>query len=127
MKTLLIALIGIGIVYYVSLPAQELTSTHETYVFRNDIRPTYDKNLSQEEFEAIRNDNITLLDVRLNEDFAQDPTLIPGAEHRDPEQIARWANLLPEDKKVVLTALREHGSAIKPPAIYPNKDTMSVR
>lgn len=107
MKTFIIALIGFSIVYYVSLPAQELSVNDDVYVFRNDVRPEYSKNLSQSEFAEIQNsDDITLIDVRLVEDFAEDPILIPGAEHKDPEMIASWANLIPKDKKVVLYCVK---------------------
>lgn len=94
-------------IYVVSLPAQEITNPTDTFVFRNNDRPEYAKNLSIDELKELKTaEDITLIDVRLTEDFALDPTLIPGAEYRDPELIASWADLLPKDKKVVLYCVK---------------------
>ena len=72
----------------------------EEYVFRNDVRPEYSKNITVDELSTLqKNEDITLIDVRLTEDFALDPTLIPGAKYNDPELINTWADLIPKDKK----------------------------
>ena len=47
-------------------------------------------------------DGIAVFDVRLSEDFAANPTMIPGAIRHDPEGIADWVNSLPKDKPVVV-------------------------
>jgi len=79
----------------------------ENYVFRNDIRPEYNKNITMAELSALQKDgDITLIDVRLTEDFALDPILIPGAQYNDPELITKWADLLPKDKKVILYCVK---------------------
>lgn len=79
----------------------------EEYVFRNDVRPEYNKNISVDELNSLqKNEEITLIDVRLTEDFALDPILIPGATYNDPELITEWANLIPKNKKVVLYCVK---------------------
>ncbi|MBL4601391.1 MAG: hypothetical protein JKY84_01465 [Emcibacteraceae bacterium] len=79
----------------------------EEYVFRNDIRPEYNKNITVTELNALQSkENITLIDVRLLEDFALDPTLIPDAKYKDPEKITNWSLDLPKDKKVVLYCVK---------------------
>ncbi len=112
MKILIGLIATIGAIYVVSLPAQESTGQEieavtDEFVFRKDERPEYNKNLSVSELKTLKADeDITIVDVRLSEDFAADPSLIPGAEYRDPELIASWADLLPKDKKVVLYCVK---------------------
>ncbi len=107
MKIIIALIATIGAIYVVSLPAQEITQQAGDFVFRNDIRPEYSKNLSVSELKDLKAaEDITIVDVRLTEDFETDPTLIPGAEYRDPELIASWADLLPKDKKVVLYCVK---------------------
>lgn len=107
MKIILALMATLTAIYVVSLPAQEITNPTDAYVFRNDERPDYNKNLSVDELKSLKTaEDITLIDVRLTEDFALDPTLIPGAQYRDPEMIASWADLLPKDKKVVLYCVK---------------------
>ena len=82
-------------------------SADEKYVFRNDVRPEYTKNITVVDLNKLQiNENITLIDVSLTEDFALDPILIPGAQYNDPELITEWANLIPKDKKVVLYCVK---------------------
>lgn len=78
----------------------------ESYVFRNDIRPEYTKVMSPTVLSELGNANVTLIDVRLNEDLAKSPTLIAGATHRDPEMISDWADKLPKDKPVVVYCVK---------------------
>lgn len=79
----------------------------KNYVFRNDIRPEYNKNITVDELNILQNnEDITLIDVRLNEDLALDPMLIPGAQYNDPELISEWADLLPKNKKVILYCVK---------------------
>ncbi len=107
MKIVIALLATLATIYVVSLPAQEITSPNEDYVFRNDVRPEYNKNLSVDELKDLTAaEDITIVDVRLTEDFALDPILIPGAEYRDPELISSWSDLLPKDKKVVLYCVK---------------------
>jgi rhodanese-related sulfurtransferase len=78
----------------------------DAYVFRNDDRPAYTRTASVDELKAMAPGAVTLLDVRLSEDFAASPTMIPGATHRDPEAIADWASTLPRDKPVVVYCVK---------------------
>ena len=73
------------------------------YVFRNDVRPAYDKTVSVNELQEMQDaSNLVLLDVRLLEDYQKNATLIPGASYQNPDQIQTWASALPEDSKVVV-------------------------
>lgn len=105
--------ISIGIAYFLtaslfhSYAQTSPSEKNETYVFRNDDRPIYDKNISVAQLEEMQNNqNITLIDVRLTEDFKLDPILIPGAEYKNPENISNWVENLPKDKKIVLYCVK---------------------
>ena len=77
------------------------------YEFRNDDRPSYDQTVTAEELVELRNAGATVLDVRLSEDFAADPQLIPDAMYRDPEQIENWAaNMSPTNDPVIVYCVR---------------------
>jgi rhodanese-related sulfurtransferase len=76
------------------------------YVFRNDDRPAYSRTTTVGELNAVTPGDVTLVDVRLSEDFAASPAMIPGAVHLDPEDIARWAASLPKDKPVVVYCVK---------------------
>lgn len=78
----------------------------QAYVFRNNDRPEYARKTSVDELKALNPEAVTLLDVRLSEDFAASPSMIPGAVHRDPEAIAKWASELPKDKPVVVYCVK---------------------
>ena len=102
MKNILLSTIILLSNLSVSAFAQE-----KEFVFRNDVRPEYNKNITVDELNTLqKTEDITLIDVRLTEDFALDPILIPGATYNDPELITEWANLLPKDKKVVLYCVK---------------------
>lgn len=77
------------------------------YEFRNDDRPGYDRTLSVTELEraAVQGD-VIVLDVRLQEDYAANPVLVPGAQYRDPENISEWSSSLPRDKPVVVYCVK---------------------
>ena len=80
-------------------------STGAGYDFRSADRPPFKQTVSVAELVA-RNPRPILLDVRLPEDYAADPQLIPGAEYRNPEEIATWASDLPTDTEVVVYCVR---------------------
>ena len=83
------------------------TGAQETFEFRNDERPTYSKTISVDELHAARGEEaVLILDVRLEEDYAADPQLIPGALYKNPETITEWASELPKDTKVVVYCVR---------------------
>jgi rhodanese-related sulfurtransferase len=101
MKKLVIALAGLLIIF------SSLASAQEDYVFRNNVRPEYNNNISQDDFSALQSKgDFALIDVRLSEDFALDPILIPGAEYKDPENISKWALEIPKDQKVILYCVK---------------------
>jgi len=77
------------------------------FIFRSQDRPEYKKNVSLEQLKELQDtQNIALIDVRLAEDFALDPILIPGAEYKDPENISKWVDTLPKDKKIILYCVK---------------------
>lgn len=79
----------------------------EEFIFRNQVRPEYNKNIDLNELSALqKSQNITLIDVRLIEDFDLDPILIPGAQYQNPENISKWALELPKDQKIVLYCVK---------------------
>jgi len=88
------------------LLAMSCTRAPEAYVFRNDYRPQYTRTTSVADLKAGVPDAVTVMDVRLNEDFAASPTMIPGAVHRDPEAITQWASQLRKDKPVVVYCVK---------------------
>lgn len=50
--------------------------------------------------------DVTLLDVRRKNDFDADAVTLPGAQWKNPEQMAQWSNSLPKDKEVVVYCAR---------------------
>lgn len=76
------------------------------YAFRNADRPAYTRTASVADLKAQAPDGVTLVDVRLREDFDANPTMIPGAIRRDPEGIADWVSALPRDKPVVVYCVK---------------------
>ena len=79
----------------------------ESFEFRGDDRPTYSETISVEELAAARDDEaLIVLDVRLEEDYAADPQLIPGALYKNPDAITEWASELPKDAKIVVYCVR---------------------
>jgi rhodanese-related sulfurtransferase len=60
----------------------------------NDLKPLVEKK------------SVTLLDVRRQNDFAADTVIVPGAQWKNPEQMAEWSKTLPRDQEVVLYCAR---------------------
>jgi rhodanese-related sulfurtransferase len=50
--------------------------------------------------------DVTLLDVRRKNDFDADTAKLPGAQWKNPEQMAEWSKTLPRDKEVVIYCAR---------------------
>lgn len=78
----------------------------EPYVFRNDERPEFTRTTTVAELKGMDSSAVTLIDVRLKEDFEASPGMIPGAAYRDPEAITEWASSLPKDKPVVVYCVK---------------------
>jgi len=49
---------------------------------------------------------VTVLDVRRKNDLDADTVRLPGAEWRNPEQMAEWSRDLPRDRDVVVYCVR---------------------
>ena len=108
------------------LLAISCTPAPEAYVFRNSERPEYTRTTTVDGLKAMNPAAVTLLDVRLNEDFAASPTMIPGAVHRDPEAIAQWASQIPKNKPVVVYCVKGKWVSQKA-ATYLSKHGFDVR
>ena len=74
----------------------------DVYEFRSEERPEYKNTVSVSELAALQaSGQVTIVDVRLFEDYEADPVLITGATYQDPEMISGWSNTLRKDKPVV--------------------------
>ena len=64
----------------------------ETAAFdiRSSVRPDYARTISPVEIDSFLKQGGVLVDVRLSEDFAEEPILIPGAVRVDPENTEYW-------------------------------------
>jgi rhodanese-related sulfurtransferase len=84
-----------------------MVACSQPFVFRNDDRPTFENTISANELVAMRDNGAAVIDVRLTEDFADDPQLIPDAMYRDPEAIESWAAAMsPKDQPVIVYCVR---------------------
>ena len=78
-----------------------------SYDFRSEDRPAYEDTVTPDELVNLRTQGATVLDVRLVEDFNDDPVLVPDALYRDPDDIAAWAAAMsPADGPVVVYCVR---------------------
>ncbi|MDH3990164.1 MAG: hypothetical protein OEV34_13590, partial [Gammaproteobacteria bacterium] len=73
--------------FTISIAAAATTGCSPSYEFRNDDRPTYENTVTVEELVELKKQGAVVVDVRLIEDFQAEPTLIPDAMYRDPENI----------------------------------------
>jgi len=77
------------------------------FEFRDDDRPAYENTISADELVTMRDNGAAVIDVRLTEDFADDPQLIPDAMYRDPDAIETWAAAMsPTDQPVIVYCVR---------------------
>ena len=60
----------------------------------NELKPLVEKKV------------VTVLDVRRHSDFAADTVTVPGAQWKNPEQLAEWSKNLPKDREVVIYCAR---------------------
>jgi rhodanese-related sulfurtransferase len=49
---------------------------------------------------------VTVLDVRRRNDYDADQVKLPGAEWKNPEQLADWSAKLPKEKEIVIYCAR---------------------
>jgi rhodanese-related sulfurtransferase len=60
----------------------------------NDLKPLVEKK------------SVTVLDVRRQNDFDADKVKLPGAQWKNPEQLAEWSRHLAKDREVVIYCAR---------------------
>lgn len=60
----------------------------------NDLKPLVEK------------ESVTVLDVRRANDLTADTVTLPGAQWKNPEQMAEWSNNLSKDKEIVIYCAR---------------------
>jgi len=60
----------------------------------NDLKP------------LVSGNKVTLLDVRRQNDYSADTVTLPGAQWKNPEQLAEWSKALPSDKEIVIYCAR---------------------
>lgn len=60
----------------------------------NDLKP------------LVESKSVTVLDVRRRNDFDADNKTLPGAQWKNPEQMAEWSKTLPKDKELVIYCAR---------------------
>lgn len=60
----------------------------------NDLKPLVEKR------------SVTVMDVRRQNDFAADTVTLPGAQWKNPEQLAEWSKSLPKDRELVIYCAR---------------------
>ena len=60
----------------------------------NDLKPLVEK------------ESVTVLDVRRANDLAADTVTLPGAQWKNPEQMAEWSKNLSMDKEIVIYCAR---------------------
>ncbi len=54
----------------------------------------------------VESKSVTVLDVRRQNDFDADGVKLPGAQWRNPEQLAEWSKGIPKDREVVIYCAR---------------------
>jgi rhodanese-related sulfurtransferase len=59
-----------------------------------DLKPLIEKNA------------VTVLDVRRQNDYDADKAKLPGAEWKNPDQLADWSTKLPKEKEIVIYCAR---------------------
>lgn len=73
------------------------------FQFRSDDRPAFNRSISVAELKQLRDsEELVVLDVRLAEDFAESPALIPGSTYQNPESLPDWVGQLDKSKQVVV-------------------------
>lgn len=95
-------------VFCISLPLLlAVSGCSRDFDFRGEDRPAYDNTVTSDELVELRNGGATILDVRLPEDFAADPLLIPESRYRNPDDIQSWAGQMsPTDGPVVVYCVK---------------------
>lgn len=75
----------------------------QTKQFNNQYRPTYNQSVTAKQLMVMQSiAQPVVLDVRLEEDFQQNPVLIPGAQRLNPEQLSAWISANSKQETVVV-------------------------
>lgn len=71
--------------------------------FNNSFRPVFEASVSAMQLDdMMQNENVILLDVRLNKDFMKNPIMLPNALYKNPENMSEWIGELDTHKEVVV-------------------------
>ena len=93
--------------FTISMAAAATTGCSPSYEFRSDDRPTFENTVTVDELVELKKQGAMVVDVRLIEDFQAEPTLIPDAMYRDPENIEAWsASMTPKDQAVIVYCVK---------------------
>ncbi len=93
--------------FTISIAAAATTGCSPSYEFRSDDRPIYENTVTVDELVELKKQGAVVVDVRLIEDFQAEPTLIPDALYRDPENIEAWsASMTPKDQTVIVYCVK---------------------
>lgn len=96
MKALLIA-------FLFSIVPITSSAQNSEFKFRDENRPTYTKSVDVAQLKKLQaSEGALVLDVRLTEDFAKNPNLIPGSTYRNPEDLPNWISQIDKSKEVVV-------------------------
>ncbi len=88
------------------IEAAAVAPERASYSFRDEERPIYERTVAPASLQEFASKGGVVLDVRLEEDFAADPFIIPGAERRNPDRIAEWVNQLGHDRPVAVYCVK---------------------
>jgi rhodanese-related sulfurtransferase len=77
-----------------------------TYNFRDSERPLFTRTVAPGDLKSFAENGGIILDVRLAEDFTEEPTMMNRAERRDPDKIEEWATQLEAGKPVAVYCVK---------------------
>jgi rhodanese-related sulfurtransferase len=100
------ALVEVSCAPRVEVEAAAVAPEKTSYSFRDEERPVYERTIAPAGLKEFASKGGIVLDVRLEEDFTTDPFIIPGAERRDPDRIAEWAEQLGHDRPVAVYCVK---------------------
>ena len=73
------------------------------FKIRTDDRPTFTKSADVAQLKNLQaSEEALVLDVRLEEDFAKNPSLIPNLTYRNPADLTNWISQIDKSKEVVV-------------------------
>ena len=73
------------------------------FKIRTDDRPTFTKSVDVAQLKKSQaSEEPLVLDFRLEEDFAKNPSLIPNSTYRNPADLTNWVSQIDKSKQVVV-------------------------